>query len=287
MYQFRWTPGIGLRSPKVQQVLRLMGPRVLTVLSVQMIFLIRDNLASRLPEGAVSSLTYGWMLMQVPETLIATAIGTAMLPALAELAAKNDNQGFHQTIARAVRVLVGINLPVAVVLGVGLGPVVSAVFGSGVEDTIVLMWVTRGFMAGLIGHSLMEVAVRSFYAQQDARTPLLTALGNLVAYILIGLLLYRPLGVAGISLTDAICFTIQPVILLVLMGRRLKASFYPGGVLLRAVLGACVGGVAVWLVAALPMMQSRPLVGAVTGLAAGGLLALPFMWKELKLLARL
>lgn len=286
-YQFRWTPGFGLKSSKVQQVLRLMGPRVLTVLSIQMIFLIRDNLASRLAEGAVSSLTYGWMLQQVPETLIATAIGTAMLPALSELAAKEDRAGFHQTVARAVRVLVGVNLPVAVVLGVGLGPLVSAAFGSGVEDTQVLMWVTRGFLAGLVGHSLMEVAVRSFYARQDARTPLITALANLGAYILLGSLLYRPLGPAGVSLTDAICFTAQPIVLLVFLGRKLKASFYPGGVLVRAALGGCAGGLAVWLIESLPVMQSRPLVGAVIGLGAGGLLILPFIWKELKLLVRL
>jgi putative peptidoglycan lipid II flippase len=252
-----------------------------------MIFLIRDNLASRLEAGAVSSLTYGWMLQQVPETLIATAIGTAMLPALSELAAKEDLAGFQQTIARSVRVLAGVTLPIAIVMGIGLGPLVSAVFGSGVKDTQVLMWVTRGFLAGLVGHSLMEVAVRSFYARQDARTPLIAALANVAAYVLLGSLLYRPLGAAGISLTDAICFSGQAVALLYLMGRKLKVSFYPGGVLARAALGGCVGGLAVWLVQSWSIMQSRPLVGAVVGMSVGGLLILPFIWKELKLLAKL
>ena len=47
----------------------------------------RDNLASRLDQvGAVTSLTYGWMLMQVPETVLGTAIATALLPALSQQA---------------------------------------------------------------------------------------------------------------------------------------------------------------------------------------------------------
>ena len=285
-YQFRWTPGFGLKTPQVQQVLRLMGPRVLTVLSVQMIFLIRDNLASRLEEGAVSSLTYGWMLQQLPETLIATAIGTAMLPALSELAAKVDLAGFHQSLARAVRVLVGITLPVGVIMGVGLGPVVSAVFGAGGRDTVVLMWVTRGFLAGLVGHSLMEVAARAFYARQDARTPLIAALANLVAYGIIGSLLYQPLGVPGISLTDAICFTTQAVVLLFVLGRKLKVSFYPGTVLVRAVLAGAVGGGAVWGIS-LALARFNPLVGSLVGMSVGGLLIVPFIWQELKLLVKL
>jgi putative peptidoglycan lipid II flippase len=286
-YQFHWTPGFGLKTPQVQQVLRLMGPRVITVLSVQMIFLIRDNLASRLGAGAVSSLTYGWMLQQLPETLIATAIGTAMLPALSELAAKEDVAGFHQGLARAVRVLVGITLPVGVIMGVGLGPVVSAVFGAGGKDTAVLMWVTRGFLAGLVGHSLMEVAARAFYARQDARTPLIAALANLVAYAIIGSLLYQPLGVAGISLTDAICFTTQAVVLLFVLGRKLKVSFYPGSVLVRAVLAGAVGGGAVWAIQTLALARFNPLVGSLVGMSVGGLLIVPFIWQELKLLVKL
>jgi len=287
IYRFHWIASLGLRTPEVRQVLRLMGPRMLTVLSIQWIFIIRDNLASRLPEGSVSALTYGWMLQQVPETLIATAIGTAMLPALAELAAKEDNAGFQATIARAVRVLTAVNLPVAVVLAVGLEPLAAAVFGSDVAQTSLLMGATRGFLAGLVGHSLMEVAVRSFYARQDARTPLFTALGNLAGYGLLGALLYRPLGAAGISLTDAICFTAQPVVLLAILGRRLNASFFPGRALLRAALGACVGGLAVWLVQSLPALQAQPLLNGLLGLAAGALLLVPFIWQELKLLLRL
>jgi putative peptidoglycan lipid II flippase len=57
---------------------------------IQLTFIARDNFASRLEQvGAISALTYGWMIMQVPETLIGTAIATALLPTLAQLFTRN------------------------------------------------------------------------------------------------------------------------------------------------------------------------------------------------------
>jgi len=37
----------------------------------------------------------------------------------------------------------------------------------------------------------------------------------------------------------------------------------------------------------LPVLQARPLISGLIGLAAGGLLIIPFVWKELRLLLRL
>jgi putative peptidoglycan lipid II flippase len=66
-YRFHWVPRIGIHNPAVQKVLRLLIPRLGTMMLIQLIFIIRDNLASRLAEGSVTALTYGWMVQQVPE----------------------------------------------------------------------------------------------------------------------------------------------------------------------------------------------------------------------------
>ena len=87
-YQFRWAPQFGLVNAQVRKVLTIMGPRLVTMLFVQLTFIVRDYLASQLPTGSVSALTYGWMVMQVPETVIGTVIGIVLLPTLSELVAK-------------------------------------------------------------------------------------------------------------------------------------------------------------------------------------------------------
>lgn len=286
-YRFRWTAGLGLRLPAVRRVLSLLGPRLVTMGFIQLIFLVRDNLASRLSEGAVTALTYGWMIQQVPETLIGTAIGTAILPTLAEQISRREREAFQTTIERAVRVLLALTLPTAVILGLGLRPLLVFAFGFDAQGTDLLLWVTRGFLAGLIGHSLLEVAARSFYAQQDALTPLLAAGINVGLYILLGSLLFRPLGAAGISLTDALAFTIQALFLLYLLNRRLVARLSILKPLKRVALAALAGGAAVLLSASALEGVQIPWITGMLSMALGALFALPFLWTEVRVLFRL
>jgi putative peptidoglycan lipid II flippase len=247
-------------------------------------FLVRDNLASRLSEGSVSALTYGWMLMQVPETIIGTAIGTAMLPTLSELFSKGENQQFKETVERAVRVLLALTLPVAVIFGAGLRPLLALVFNFDPAGTDLLLWTTRGYLVGLTGQCLLEVAIRSFYSRQNALTPLLAAGMNLVIYIVFGLLLFRVLGAPGISLTDALAFSAQAVLLLLLLNRqlptRLNLSSTPVRMIGATILGGGVTLGILWL-------GGERAVVAILAMLAGAAAALPLIWREMRLLMRL
>jgi len=253
---------------------------------IQLIFLVRDNLASRLEEGSVTALSYGWMLFQVPETLIGTAIATALLPTLAEQAALELREEFQQSIERAVRVLVALTLPVAVILSFGLKPLLALAFGFDPAGTDLLMWVTRAYMAGLLGQSLVEVFARSFYARQNAKTPLLAAGLTLGLYILLGSQLFRLFGAPGISLSDSIAFTAEAILLLVLLNRTMVKPVRAGGSLLRTLITAAVSGAVVYLLMS-ALSGMHPLIQSGVAMAAGVVTAVPLIWPELRLILRL
>lgn len=286
VYKFKWTPRIGLDNPDVRRVLRLMGPRLLTMLLIQLIFLIRDNLASRLAEGAVTALTYGWMIQQVPETLIGTAIGTAILPTLAEKYAQQEWESFRSTVERSIRVLLALTLPVTVILALSLRPLLAFAFGFDDAGTDMTLWVTRGFLLGLAGHSLLEVASRSFYAQQNAIAPLVSAVVNVVLYALLGSQLYRLLGAPGISLTDSVAFTIQALLLLTLLTRKspLRLSVQP--TLTRVLPGVICAGTVVYGLLLLGVEGPEVLISG-AAMALGAVCVLPFIWPEIRVLFRL
>jgi putative peptidoglycan lipid II flippase len=286
-YKFRWTPSIALNNEDVKKVLRLLGPRLLTMLFIQSIFLIRDNLASRLAAGSVTSLTYGWMLQQVPETLIGTAIGTALLPTLSEHFAQGQKEAFQQTIQKAVRVLIALCLPVAAVMAVGLRPLLAAAFDFGSEGTMILAWVTAAFLLGLTGHSLKEVGVRSFYSRQNAKIPLLTAGINIVLYVLLGWLLYRPLGAPGIALTDSIVFTIEAILLLVILSRQMVSPIHLDKGLVRVALAVLTGGLVTWGLLSLLEPRTSILVSGTVPMIVGFICCLPWIWKEVRVLAHI
>ncbi len=286
-FQFRWSPTLGLGETVVQRVLKLLAPRLLTMFCVQLTFIVRDNLASRLEEGSVSALTYGWMIMQVPETVLGTAIGIALLPTLAELIALEKRQEFKDTIQRAVRVLLGFALPVATLLALGIQSLLNLVFNLGERGDVLLLWSSRAFMVGLVGHTLLEVAVRSFYAQQDARTPLLTAALNLALFTLFGSWFFQIGGAPGIALADSLVFTSQAVLLLYLLRRKVGTGITFGGTLARGVLAAVVGGAMFWLVTTVTGGFLPSVIVAVGGMGLGALAALPLVWPEARVLMKL
>ncbi|MEA5079735.1 MAG: murein biosynthesis integral membrane protein MurJ [Anaerolineaceae bacterium] len=286
-FHFKWTPSLGLKDTDVKKVLRLLGPRLLTMLLIQSIFIIRDNLASRLAAGAVTSLTYGWMLQQVPETLIGTAIGTALLPTLAEHFSRGEKEIFMQTIQRAVQVLIAITLPIAAVMAIGLRPLMGLAFDFGTDGTRLLAWVTAAFLLGLMGHSLKEVGARSFYARQNAWVPLITAGINIVLYIALGASLYRPLGAPGIALTDSLVFTTEAVLLLIILGKKTALPVQLGSFWWRALAALVTASLVTWGLLSFLEPRTSVLIAGTVPMILGFLCATPWIWKEIRALAHL
>jgi putative peptidoglycan lipid II flippase len=281
-FRFRWTPRIDLRHPGVRKVITLLGPRVITMFFIQLVFLATDNIASRLSTGAVSALVYGWLIMQVPETLVGTAIGTALLPTLSEQIARGEREEFYRSLNRTLRVILAITLPGAALLGMAIGPLVD-VFGFEVGKEMVV-WTARAFLLGLAGHSLLEVAARAFYAQQNARTPLLAAVMMAAAFILLAVPFSRIWGPAGIALANTCAFTAEALFLLILLNRKSPGLLRVGDTLARAALVAAGGALLVFALLRLPFSG---ILLAMGGLAVGGLTTLPFIWPEVKLFIKI
>ncbi len=282
-YHFRWNWGLGLQNPMVLKSLNLMAPRVLTMLFIQLTFIVQDNLASRLTPGSITALAYGWLFFQVPETLIGTALGTVLLPTLAEHAVAQDRQAFQQTLEKSLKVILAITLPLIALLVVVIRPAV-AIFNFGDEGENLVVWTARVYLLGLLGHSLLEVAVRAFYAQQDARTPLISAALTSLAFLTLGVLLYRPLGAAGIALANVLAFSAQAFFLWGLLRRQRQFGWQMGSTLSRSLIAAGLCATIPGLMVSIGQatLPFAVLAGAI-GLVFLSVLALP----ELKILLRL
>jgi len=284
-YKFHWSPAINLHHPGVRKVLVLMGPRVLTVLFIQLVFLATDNIASWLVPGSVTALVYGWLFMQVPETLVGTAIGTVLLPTISEQVARVDMQAFQQSLNRAMRIILALTIPAAVLVMVGVRPLVG-VLGFDVAGTELVVWVTRGFLVGLMGHSLIEVASRAFYAQQQALVPLGTSFLAMLLFVILATGLGYTLGAPGIALANGLAFTGEAALLWYLLNRRFSGVVAVRNTLIRAIPVALTAGLLVYGLLRLSLPISGVIL-AVLALGVGGLLVLPFILPELRLLVKM
>jgi len=283
IYRFRWRPIIDLSNPGVRQVITVLVPRALNVLCIQLIFILQERFASFLITGSVNALALGWLFMQVPETIIGSAIGTALLPTLSELVARGEKEVFQQSLNHAIRVMLALSIPAALLIGMTLRPVVELLNFDAIGTELVV-WTARAFLFGLVGHALLEVAVRAYYAQQDARTPLVAAALTAVGFFFLALILTRPLGAPGIGLANTLAFSGEALLLLFLLNRKIPGLLRVGGTLVRASL-ALIGSALV--VYGLSLFSASSLLWAGGSLVVGGLVVLPLIWPEIKLLIKL
>lgn len=286
-FKFKWFARIDLRDAEVIKVLKLMGPRLLSMVFIQLVYLARDNLASRLGTGAVTSLTYGWLIMQVPETLLGTAIATALLPTLSEFVVKEAWIEIKRIITRATQVMIAIALPSCAILSLGLLPIIQLAFGFEQQDAQMVLWASQAYLIGVLGHSLVELGVRSFYARQNARIPLIGSAFTLVIYIALAVGLMQILGASGIALANSISYTILAIFLYVILNRSLPGEMALGPSFLRSLLAAILGGSAVWLTTNILPIQLAPVFLSIIGMSIGVIVAAFVIRKELKLLLHL
>ncbi|MCY3836726.1 MAG: murein biosynthesis integral membrane protein MurJ [Anaerolineaceae bacterium] len=228
-YRARWWPQLGWRDPLLWRVVRLMLPRVAGLGVFSLNFLIMTNLASRLGSGSVSALDWGWRLMQIPQTLLGTALGTVIFPTLAALNERGDQEGKRSSFAGSLRMLIVTCIPATAGLLI-IGQPLLSLLERGAFDasaTQLVYFCLQFFALGLLAHAALEVVARSFYAEQDTLTPLWAALlgaalNLFLALWLSGVLLGRPnqQRVGGLALANTLGVILEVTLLLWWLRRR-------------------------------------------------------------------
>jgi putative peptidoglycan lipid II flippase len=106
------------------------------------------------------------------------------------------------------------------------------------------------YAPGLAGYSIVKLASPSFYALRDARTPVTVSVISIVINLGLNIWLFRLMGFRGLALGTAIAATVNALLLLALLSRRIDGI--DGARVLTAFLKICAAsaimGVAVWVV---------------------------------------
>ena len=246
---FRYTPRIDAGDPQARKALILMAPRAIGLGVTQITFIVVTALASQLGEGAVTDFNLAFALLQIPLGIIGVPLGIVVLPTLSREAAVGRESAFASLLTRALRLLIYVMVPIAVLTAVVRQPVVEILFGGGKIDQadLDLIAVTLvGFVIGLTAHALIAVLARAFYARQDTATPVAAAVGAVAINCTLAVILVGPLGLPGIAVAIAIAAWLEALALLAILHDRLP-HFELGGlgrVGVEAVAGSVVAGLA-------------------------------------------
>ncbi|MGE5200136.1 MAG: murein biosynthesis integral membrane protein MurJ [Rhodospirillaceae bacterium] len=233
---YRYRPVLDFRDEGLRQVLVLMGPGVVGLAAVQINLFVNSVLATGEGTSAVSALSYAFRLMYMPIGIFGVSIATAVVPTLSRHAAGNDTAGMRDTVSSGLRMMLMLNVPATVGLIVLATPIIALIFEHGAftaAHTAATAAALAFYAPGLVGYSAVKIAVPSFYALRDSRTPVLVSVATVLLNVGLNLTLVRVMGFTGLALGTAASSIFNASVLLWLLrsrldgidGRRVAASF--------------------------------------------------------------
>jgi putative peptidoglycan lipid II flippase len=226
-----------------------------------------------LETGTIATLVFARRLMQAPVGLVGQAVGTAALPALAELHEQGRHAELGQLVLRTLQASLTIAVAIAAALAALGAPSVRLLYERGAftaEDSLAVTGALTIFCLAIPGWVVQSIAVRPFYARGDTWRPML--LGTVIALAMIPLYtgLGPRFGANGLAGAGALAITVNAIATL-LLARRLhqQPALLPlGTTLLRALVIALPAAAAARLVATL--LEGPGTVAALVAVVAGG-----------------
>jgi putative peptidoglycan lipid II flippase len=186
-------------------------------------------MASFLPVGSISALSFGNRLMQLPLGIFAIATGTAVLPLFSRYTTEKNWEGLSDSLRFASISLAYIMLPVTAII-VALGQdFVHILFRMGQFDqhaSIMTYKALAAYSLGLLFFSLNQTLTPVFYANKDTKTPVRVAAWMAGLNITLNFILMQFLYHMGLALATSITAIVNYIIMMRLMKKQLPEIRY-------------------------------------------------------------
>ena len=189
-------------TPAVKELVVLILPATVAAGVYQISQLFYAYFSAGLGEGALTKLSYADRLNQLPLSIIGTALGVAILPAISQAIARGNEDEAADVQARAFDLSMLLTLPATLALAVAAGPIIGALYQGGeysVEDARVTGNILAILVTGLPAYVLVKVLTPAFYARKDVKTPVRIAMSVLAAGIVANFLLIPVMGIYSLA----------------------------------------------------------------------------------------
>ena len=236
--------------PGVLQIMRLMVPRVISSVAVNLSQATDVLLISLLAfPGFVTQYLLAFTVMMIPQGMVIN-VATAMFPSMTEYAATGRMDHFRAIVREALRSTLFISIPAAIGLIVLSLPIIQALYEHGpfsYQDAFITSIPLMGYAIGLPGWAIGEILTRAFYALRDSKTPVFVSVWQFAIKIALSLILLDPVvwiaqmrlgatelasawGMGAMAFSTSVAILLEMVALLWLLHQRI------GGLRLRRML---------------------------------------------------
>ncbi|WP_285713817.1 murein biosynthesis integral membrane protein MurJ [Erythrobacter oryzae] len=217
-------------TPEVKKLGLLILPATFGAGIYQISQLVDTFFATSLPQGSLTLLKLADRLNQMPLGIVGIALGTAILPMLSRHIHTGDNAEAQRLQGNAFEIATLLTLPAAAALAVCAPAFCTAFFVGGkftMEDGALMANIVVALVAGLPAYVIVKVLNPGFFAREDTRTPVWTALASLIFNIAVNLYVVERYGIVGLAGATAASASLNCLLLYAILHRRGWFHFTP------------------------------------------------------------
>lgn len=210
-------------TPEVRRLGMLILPATFGAGIYQISQFVDTFFATSLPQGSLTLLKLADRLNQMPLGIVGIALGTAILPMLSRHIHAGDTGEAQRLQSNAFEMATLLTLPAAAALAICAPAFTTAFFVGGkftAADGAVMANIVVALVAGLPAYVVVKILNPGFFAREDTRTPVWTALASLVINIAINLYVVQRFGIVGLAAATAASATINCLLLYIVLHRR-------------------------------------------------------------------
>jgi putative peptidoglycan lipid II flippase len=204
---FRIVRSFDWRDQRVVRVLKLMFPVTIGLGLINFNLSVNSIFGTLISEEAPAAIDKAFRIYMLPQGVFAVAVATVLFPTLSRLAAREDTRGMRLVLATGTRQLLLLMVPTMAVLLVLSDPITQVIYERGEFDAAQSDLVSEAlffFALSLPFAGVNLLLIRAFFSLQQPWVPTLIALANLFLNAGLDAILYKPMGIGGITLATAI-----------------------------------------------------------------------------------
>lgn len=228
---YRWKLYLDFTTDAIRMLWKRFIPSMIGI-GVREINLVADSLmASFLPIGSITALSFGNRLMQLPLGIFAISAGTAILPLYSRCVSKGEFGELSENMRFTTLSMAYLMLPITALI-IALGDdFVSILFQSGAFNAKAALMTSQAlvyYSLGLFFYSMNQTLTPLFYANKDTSTPVKLASVMVAVNITLNFVLMQFIQHRGLALSTSITSMLNFAILILLIKRKLPSIEFKG-----------------------------------------------------------
>src|SRR3990172_7451480 len=210
-----------------RELWRLMVPRTLSLIILQINLVVITILASTLPTGSLAVFNLANNLQSFPLSIFGISFAVAAFPTIAAFAQSKNFDEFSRVVTKTLRQIIFLVIPISALFILLRAQIVRVILGTGAFDwqaTILTANALGLFSLSLFAQATTPMLARAFYSLHNTLTPFAIGLVSAIINLFASLIFMKFFGVIGLALAFSLASVAQMILMWSALRPKLKIT---------------------------------------------------------------